>query len=162
MRTGSHLNSFFTGDAVRVYRWFSLGANLPGLSIAARSDAHRIVRAAAACATEITITPQAFLTARIAALAPGCNLSLLSLVNALLPKPVEGPAPIHCGAEVRNRELFPARPIGSLNTPAEKAALRWPRQRLAMHSATDEQFSESPSHLLGWRDFGALVRNWPA
>ena len=37
MRTGSHMNARFVGDAEREYGWFSLGATTPGLSASARS-----------------------------------------------------------------------------------------------------------------------------
>ncbi len=65
MRTGSHLNALFKGDAEREYRWFSLGASLPGISISARSAARKIVRAVIAGKNEIAITPQAKLAARM-------------------------------------------------------------------------------------------------
>lgn len=84
MRTGSHLNAQFTGDQQAEYRWFSLGASLPGLSASAACAAKKIVRATIRGATEITITPQAFIAARLAQLSPECTAGLMHLANTLL------------------------------------------------------------------------------
>src|ERR1700759_3264096 len=55
MRTGSHLNALFSGDAEREDRWFSIGASMPGISISAKSAACQIVRAVIAARSEIAI-----------------------------------------------------------------------------------------------------------
>src|ERR1017187_6857351 len=85
MRTGSHLNALFSGDAEQEYRWFSLGASLPGASTSARSAARRIVRGVLARETEIAITPQAILAARLGNVSPELTAFGMGLVNRLLP-----------------------------------------------------------------------------
>lgn len=117
MRTGSHLNALFSGDAEREYRWFALGATLPGVSASARHAAQRIVRAVLARETEIFITPQAALAGRLAPLMPGLTAAGMGLVNRVLPNPVEQAGAPRRGAEVRGRE------------PATAASLGWTAAR---------------------------------
>ncbi|MFZ0663300.1 MAG: SDR family NAD(P)-dependent oxidoreductase [Acidobacteriaceae bacterium] len=105
MRTGSHLNAVFTGDAEREYRWFSVVAGLPGVSTSARSAARKIVRATIAGKSEIAITPQAMLAARLGNLSPTATMRAMQLVKAALPSAVPGPAENFRGAEVRGREV---------------------------------------------------------
>lgn len=112
MRTGSHLNALFSGDAPREYRWFSLLASLPGISIAAQRAARRIVRAVLSKETEIAITPQAILAARLSQTVPALTTQLMCAANHFLPKPVSGQAGARKGFEVRQRELTPATRLG--------------------------------------------------
>lgn len=113
MRTGSHLNAQFTGDAAREYRWFSLSASLPGVAATARHAARKIVRAAIGGETEIAITPQALLASRLAHVAPGLVASAMSAVNRFLPAPAAGASEPHRGADVRQLELRPAKRCGA-------------------------------------------------
>jgi short-subunit dehydrogenase len=112
MRTGSHVSAQFSGDGEREYRWFSMAANLPGVSTSAASAARRIVRAVMAEETEIAITPQAVAAARLASLAPEVIALTMSTVNRMLPKPVPGGTGTRPGAEVRGKETLPAEMIG--------------------------------------------------
>jgi short-subunit dehydrogenase len=112
MRTGSHRSALFTGDAEREYRWFSLGAALPGTSISARWAARKIVRATAAGASEVTITPQAMIAARLNGMAPTIVMTAMRLMNAMLPSPSAEPWPPRRGAEVRQKEIKPAVVLG--------------------------------------------------
>jgi short-subunit dehydrogenase len=112
MRTGSHVNALFTGNAEREYRWFSLGATMPGVSASARSAARRIVRAVLARETEIFITPQAELAGRLSQLSPGITATAMSLVNRMLPDPVAGAGQPMRGADVRKREPAVAGVVG--------------------------------------------------
>ena len=113
MRTGSHRNAQFKGDAPREYRWFSLGASLPGVSIAAHRAARRIVEAIDAGREEITITPQAFLLSRLGNVSPEVTRGLMRGMNALLPKAQPGNTEAKRGEEVKQRELFPLTAMGS-------------------------------------------------
>ena len=112
MRTGSHLNALFSGDAEREYRWFALGATMPVVSASARHAAQRIVRAVLARETEIFITPQAALAGRLAPLAPALTAAAMTVVNRLLPAPVAQSQPPRRGAEVRGREPATAATLG--------------------------------------------------
>lgn len=112
MRTGSHLNALFSGDAEREYRWFALGATTPMVSASARHAARRIVRAVLARETEIFITPQAALAGRIAPLAPAITAAAMSVVNRFLPAPLAQSQSPRRGAEVRGREPVTAATLG--------------------------------------------------
>ncbi len=113
MRTGSHLNALFKGDAEREYRWFSLGASLPGISISARSAARKIVGAVLAGKNEIAITPQAKLAARMGNLSPAFTARIMQLMNFLLPSAITGSMSTRFGYEVRERELQPFVALGN-------------------------------------------------
>ena len=113
MRTGSHLNALFSGDAAREYHWFSLAATLPIISTSARHAARKIARAVISEATEIAITPQAILAARLSNLSPEFAAQTMSSVNRLLlPQPVPQSSGLHRGAEVRDQEWMPSSKIG--------------------------------------------------
>src|ERR1700728_1598202 len=112
MRTGSHVSAQFSGNAEREHRWFSLAANLPGVSTSAAAAARRIVRAVVGGETEIAITPQAIAIARLSALAPEVVGLAMSLVNRALPAPVAAKKGSHRGANVRGMEMMPAATIG--------------------------------------------------
>ncbi|HEX3662940.1 MAG TPA: SDR family NAD(P)-dependent oxidoreductase [Acidobacteriaceae bacterium] len=119
MRTGSHLAALFSGDKEREYRWFSLAANLPGVSTSAACAARRIVRAVQCRETEIAITPQAVVATRLAQLAPEIVVRAMSVANRLLPGASSGQGRPQRGAEVRGRDLLPVRTLG------ESAARRY-------------------------------------
>ncbi|MGC2638985.1 MAG: SDR family NAD(P)-dependent oxidoreductase [Acidobacteriaceae bacterium] len=110
MRTGSHLNALFSGDAQREYRWFSVSANTPGLAASAAAAARRIVNATIAGKTEIVITPHAAAAARLASVAPEAIAVAMSIANRLLPKPVPATAEPRPGAAVQPQNRLP--PIG--------------------------------------------------
>jgi short-subunit dehydrogenase len=113
MRTGSHLNALFKGDAEREYRWFSLAASLPGVSISARSAARKIVRAVIAGKGEIAITPQAELAGRLGHLSPQTTMRIMQLMNLTLPAAVDEPTATRRGSEVRALELTWAVALGN-------------------------------------------------
>lgn len=112
MRTGSHVNALFAGDAAREYRWFSLSATLPGVSTSAAHAARRIALAVLLRETEIAITPQAVIAARAGQLAPGLTARFMSLAGRLLPSAVPEPPGMRRGAEVRSKELPPVAIFG--------------------------------------------------
>ena len=114
MRTGSHRNAQFTGDAAREYQWFSLAANMPVASASARHAARKIADGIAEGATEITIIPQALLAARFGNLSPQLKrIVMANIMHRVLPGPVEGNPVTRRGEEFRECEYFPARTIGS-------------------------------------------------
>lgn len=119
MRTGSHLNAQFKGDAEGEYRWFSLAASFPGISISAGSAARKIVAAVVSGRSEIAITPQAILAARFGAVVPAVTIRGMQLVALALPSFVSGSDQSFRGADVRGKELKLAVRLG------EGAALRY-------------------------------------
>ena len=112
MRTGSHVNALFSGDAEREYRWFSLGASTPLVSTSARQAARRIVRAVIAGETEIAITPQAIVMSRLAQVAPEVTARLMGMVNRMLPEASESKSVPVRGMNVRGQEPISARSWG--------------------------------------------------
>jgi short-subunit dehydrogenase len=113
MRTGSHGNALYTGDAAREYRWFSLGASLPVVSASAQSAARKVVRATMAGTSEIAITPQAMLAARFADVCPTATMRAMQVVNMALPSAVAGATAKRRGAEVRGLEITHALVLGN-------------------------------------------------
>ncbi|MES2221457.1 MAG: SDR family NAD(P)-dependent oxidoreductase [Acidobacteriota bacterium] len=112
MRTGSHVNALFSGDAPREYRWFSLLANLPGISASAQQAARRIVSAVISKSPEIAITPQAIFASRVSQVMPGLTACLIAASNRLLPRSGTAGSEVRRGDEVRGLELKPASEIG--------------------------------------------------
>jgi NAD(P)-dependent dehydrogenase (short-subunit alcohol dehydrogenase family) len=83
MRTGGEAHAQFTGRIKEEQRWFTLAARTPILAASIRCAARRIYNAVANGRAEITITPQAWLAARIAGLAPETAQFFASLANHL-------------------------------------------------------------------------------
>ncbi len=95
MRTGSAPQALVVGDRTKEYEWFGLGAMLPVVAAAVQSAAKKIVRATAAGRAEITISPQAYLGARVAGISPGLMGVAMSAVNEyVLPKPTGADEPV--------------------------------------------------------------------
>jgi hypothetical protein len=92
MRTGGEAHASYTGRTIKEQRWFKLAAKTPILAASVTHAANKIYTAVAAGRAEITITPQAWIAARIASLAPETTQHIASLVNELIlpvPSPVE-------------------------------------------------------------------------
>ena len=102
MRTGSSIQAEFTGQAEKEFQWFSLGSITPGLAASTSHAANRIYNATAAGCAEITITPQAWLAARIVGLAPAASQFLAAYANQyILPAPAANPSPLIPGAHLK-------------------------------------------------------------
>ena len=112
MRTGSHVNALFSGDAEKEYRWFSLGATTPGVSTAAQHAARKIVRAVISGATEIAITPQAILASRLAHVSPELTSWVMGMINRMLPEASGSSSGPVRGMSARGLEPIPARTLG--------------------------------------------------
>jgi len=88
MRTGSHLQARFTGQAEKEFTWFGLGASLPLISMDAERAARQIVAAVRERRAEVILTPAGQVVSRVAGLAPGLTSELLHLVQQFaLPAP---------------------------------------------------------------------------
>ena len=83
MRTGSHLQARFTGQAGKEFTWFALGASLPLVSMDAERAARQIIGAVRQRRPEIILTPAAKLVSRVGGLAPGLTSEILHLVQRL-------------------------------------------------------------------------------
>ncbi len=88
MRTGSHLQARFTGQAEKEFTWFALGASLPLVSMDAERAARQIITAVRQRRAEVILTPAGQLVAHAAGLAPGLTSGILHMAQRLaLPKP---------------------------------------------------------------------------
>jgi hypothetical protein len=88
MRTGSYPNAIVVGELEKEYRWFSLGASLPGVAHSSEAAARKILQAVVEGRTEITIGLDTYLAARFVGVAPDAAQFLGHLANrAVLPKP---------------------------------------------------------------------------
>lgn len=91
MRTGGEVHADYAGQTKKEQRWFTLAARTPILTASVRHAANKIYSAVAAGRAEITITPQAWLAARVVGIAPATTQYLASLANhLLLPSPSLG------------------------------------------------------------------------
>ena len=93
MRTGGEAHAQFVGDVEFERRWFDFMANTPFIATTAKHAANRIYSAVQRGRAEITITPQAWLAARVAGLAP----ETLQLTNALVDRYILPEAPANAG-----------------------------------------------------------------
>ncbi len=88
MRTGGEVNAHYTGQLRKEERWFTLAARTPIIAASVQHAADKIFQAVSLGRAEITITPQAWLAARAAGVAPETTQFLASLANQfLLPAP---------------------------------------------------------------------------
>jgi short-subunit dehydrogenase len=90
MRTGGEAHALFVGQREKEQRWFDLGAKTPGIAASVSHAASRIFAAADHGRAEITITPQAWLAARVHGLAPEFAQGFAAAANRLL---LPDPAP---------------------------------------------------------------------
>lgn len=81
MRTGGEEHAQFVGDTEAERKWFNFAATTPGLSVSAKYAASRIYAAVVSGRAEITISPQAWLAARVAGACPETVQRLNALVN---------------------------------------------------------------------------------
>lgn len=88
MRTGSAVNAKFKGNADAEYRWFALGAAMPGLSMSMERAAAQIVRSLQRRERELTITGIAQAGVRAFGAFPGLTQWVLEKANDwVLPQP---------------------------------------------------------------------------
>lgn len=123
MRTGSHVNARFRGDAAREFRLFALAAGLPLTAMSAERAARHIVAAIRGAAPEYVIPGSVRQLARVAALAPNLTLRLLAAVSAWLPG-ADSPAARRNDRAVRGAELPLPGPVRTAIGLAERAAHR--------------------------------------
>jgi short-subunit dehydrogenase len=87
MRTGSHLQARFAGQAAKEFTWFALGASMPLVSMDAERAAHQIIEGVRARRPEIILTPAGQLAARAAGLVPGLTSGVLHWLDRLVLPP---------------------------------------------------------------------------
>ncbi len=128
MRTGSHEQARFTGQAGKEFTWFALGASLPLISMDAERAAGQIIEAVRRRRPEIILTPAGQVVSRLAGLAPELTSRVLHAVERLVL-----PAPSGRGGEgTPGQELDPALPkkaFDRLTTLGRTAAARFNEHR---------------------------------
>jgi NAD(P)-dependent dehydrogenase (short-subunit alcohol dehydrogenase family) len=87
MRTGSPRNAWFKGQHRKEYAWFALSDALPIFSVSASSAARAIVDASLRGAAEVVVSLPAKLLVLLEGLTPGLLLRMLSVADAMLPRP---------------------------------------------------------------------------
>lgn len=122
MRTGSHQRAQFLGNKDHEYAWFAPSASLPGISMAARTAARRMVRGTLRGRTHVILTPLAKVAIRVHGLMPSTVVRLLGVAARLLPGPVD-----QAGA----RRPSEGRRLGGLRTSGLVRALTWLGDRAA-------------------------------
>lgn len=90
MRTGGEVHAQFRGQVKKEKFWFQLAARTPLVAAKVSHAADEIFRAVDEGRAEITITPQAWLAARFAGLAPETTQRMAAFIHAyLLPSPLD-------------------------------------------------------------------------
>ena len=89
LRSGGENHAKFIGQVEKEQAWFNFAAKTPFIAASVEHAANRIFSAVSSGRAEITITPQAWLAARFAGLAPETTQFISALVNQyVLPAPV--------------------------------------------------------------------------
>jgi short-subunit dehydrogenase len=107
MRTGSHVNALFKGDARAEYGWFATALALPFISMSAERAARKIVEACRDGEPYLTVGWPARLLVLVDTLTPGLVAELMAAVARALPGPVAGGERSRSGWESRGAEPAP-------------------------------------------------------
>ena len=86
MRTGGESHADFVGNIDAEKKWFNFAAKTPGVAVTSEYAANRIYAAVQNGRAEITISPQAYLGARFAGLAPETLQWMNAKANDFMPK----------------------------------------------------------------------------
>jgi short-subunit dehydrogenase len=89
MRTGGHTKARFRGKAEDEYKWFAVGATLPGIAMEVGRAARQIVSALKRRQRSLTLTWSAEIAGRLYGALPNPSLALLNLINDFLPEPIK-------------------------------------------------------------------------
>ena len=117
MRTGSHVKARFSGKQEKEYRWFALGATIPGSSMQVSRAARQIVTALKEKKRSLTLTLSAQLAIRFHGAFPASSLMLMSYANALLPAPLNNPMSVP-GADLQASQSTLINALTSFGEPA--------------------------------------------
>jgi uncharacterized protein (DUF2384 family) len=127
MRTGSHVNAYFKGHGREEFRWLSVGAGAPVISMDAERAARQIVRATKRGEAQRILSLPANVLARVHGVAPGLTAGIASLANRVMPSDGVGSRP------TRGADLEP-----SLDSRLYRTVTIWGRRAA-------ERFQHQPS-----------------
>jgi short-subunit dehydrogenase len=99
MRTGSHINAFFKGQAELEYTWFAASASLPVASISPERAARSVVRAVQNRRSEVVLSLPAKVMAHANGLCPELTQQALDLAARMLPGPSDSDGASHRGSD---------------------------------------------------------------
>jgi len=85
LRTGSHKKALFGGDTEAEYRWFALGATVPGISMEVERAACQIVSALKGRRRTLTLSWSAQVARRMYGAFPELSMRAMGYMNAFLP-----------------------------------------------------------------------------
>ncbi|WP_353940658.1 SDR family NAD(P)-dependent oxidoreductase [Streptomyces sp. HUAS MG91] len=128
MRTGSHRQAEFGGDASAEFGWFSAAAGAPLLSMDADRAARRIVDAVIQRRARLVLTAPAKAAQLAHGVAPGLTTRLSGVVARLLPS-ASGRSPLRQGAEAGEPRNPVARRIRSWGSARNDRAVREANQQ---------------------------------
>ena len=94
MRTGSHDQAAFTGDAAAEHNWFSVAASAPLISADSTRAARRMVDGVLAGKPLVTVTPLAWMAYRVRGLMPGTTTRAMGIANRFLPRATGNAVPV--------------------------------------------------------------------
>lgn len=103
MRTGSHVQATFVGDAAAEYAWFAPGASLPLISMDAERAAAKMVDATLAGKSIALLSPLTKIGTRAYGLAPHTADLALGVMSRLLPSAKGGTGETVLGHDARAR-----------------------------------------------------------
>ena len=111
MRTGSFLAALFKGDSEAESRWFSIGANLPGLSISADRAARQIVTAVRRGDADLILTLPAKFLAKANGIAPRTTQKVLGWAAHKILPPASSDKHSTAGWRLSNLKSMKMRPF---------------------------------------------------
>lgn len=133
MRTGSHVQATFVGDAAAEYAWFAPGASVPLISMDAERAAAKMVDAVLAGRRLALLSPMTKLGVRAYGLAPTTGDAALGIVARLLPSaPRSGVSDgdTVVGHDARSRLRGPAKTVvETLTVLGNRASKRFNEKR---------------------------------
>ncbi|WP_168582965.1 SDR family NAD(P)-dependent oxidoreductase [Gephyromycinifex aptenodytis] len=104
MRTGSHVQARFVGNAQAEYAWFAAGASLPLVSMNAERAAAKMVDGVLRGKGIVLLSPLTKIGVRVHGLAPATTGAALALMSRLLPNaPADGGEETVSGHDARER-----------------------------------------------------------
>jgi NAD(P)-dependent dehydrogenase (short-subunit alcohol dehydrogenase family) len=120
MRTGSFMAALFKGDREAESRWFSIGANLPGLSISADRAARQIVSSVKRGDAELILTLPAKVLAKANGIAPQTTQKVLGWAAHRILPAASGDKHSTAGWRLSNLKSMKMRPFLLLGRMAER------------------------------------------
>ncbi len=122
MRTGSHGQAQFFGDASKQYAWFGPAASLPLLSVDAEKAAAKMVDAVLKGKRVALVSALSHVASRAHGLAPNLTVRLNQALSLLLPK---GTSSETVSGEEARKGLKPDGIVSKLTTLGDRAAARF-------------------------------------